>query len=481
MSTAGRAAFDAVVVGAGPNGLTAAARLARAGRSVLVLERADRIGGGARTASLGDPDVVHDLCSAVHPLGAASPAFAALDLGTRGLRWAHPPTPLAHPVDDEHVGVLERDLDTTAIGLGVDAEAWRALVGPSVRRWDRLVEGFLGPLVPLPRRPVTLARFAPVGLRSAEVLARRFREPSAAALLAGCAAHSFLRLDAPFTGGLGIVLAAAAHAVGWPVAVGGSQAIVDALAAEVVAHGGEIRCGTDVRALGDLPSRRATVLDVTPEQYLALGGRPSWWYRRWRRAPGTCKVDYVLDGPMPWRHDACRRAGTVHLGGAASALAAAEAAVLAGRHAVEPFVLVAQAAVADPGRRTADGREPLWAYCHVPNGSAVDASAAIETQFDRYAPGWRDRVRHRWVRTAVDTEAHDPSMPGGDIAGGSLGGTQLLARPRPGLDPWRTPEPSTWLCSASTPPGAGVHGMCGWWAAGRVLAAGRRARPTGRP
>ncbi|MFM7534431.1 MAG: phytoene desaturase family protein [Acidimicrobiales bacterium] len=477
----GREAFDAVVVGAGPNGLTAAARLARAGRSVLVLERADRIGGGARTASLGDPDVVHDLCSAVHPLGVASPAFGGLDLAGRGLRWAHPAVPLAHPVDDDRVGVLHRGLDATAAGLGADADGWRRMLGPLVRGWDPLVEGFLGPLLPWPRRPVALARFARVGLRSSEALSRRFRGPEAAALLAGCAAHSFLRLDAPFTGGLGLVLAAAAHAVGWPVAVGGSQAIADALAAEVIAHGGEIRCGVEVRALGELPPRRATVLDVTPEQYLALGGRPSWWYRRWRRAPGTCKVDYVLDAPMPWRHEPCRRAGTVHLGGSSADVAAAEAAVLAGRVAPAPFVLVAQPAVADPTRRSADGREPLWAYCHVPNGSPVDASAAIETQFDRFAPGWRDRVRQRWVRTAVDTEAHDPSMPGGDIAGGSLGGLQLLARPRPGLDPWRTPEPATWLCSASTPPGAGVHGMCGWWAAGRVLAADRRRWPTSRP
>jgi phytoene dehydrogenase-like protein len=318
-----------------------------------------------------------------------------------------------------------------------------------------------------------MARFAGVGLQPASWLARRFRQPEAAALLAGCAAHSFLRLDAPITGGLGLVLATAAHAVGWPLAAGGSQAIIDALAAVVTGHGGEIRCGVEVRRLTELPPRRATLLDVTPEQYLAMGGRSSWWYRRYRRAPGTCKVDYVLAGPMPWVHEPCRGAGTVHLAGTFADVARGEASVVAGRLGAEPFVLAVQPAVADPGRRTADGREPLWAYCHVPNGSPLDASAAMEARFDRFAPGWRDLVRGRWVRDAVATEAYDPSYPGGDISGGSLGGTQLVARPRLGLDPWRTPEPATWLCSAATPPGGGVHGMCGWWAAGKVLRAAR--------
>jgi len=344
-----------------------------------------------------------------------------------------------------------------------------------------VAEGFLAPLLPVPRHPVTMARYGLVGLPSASLLVRRFREPATRGLLAGLAAHSFLPLEHVLTGGIGLSIGLAAHAVGWPVAAGGSQAIVDALAAVVTSHGGEVVTGTDVTSLGQLPPATAVALDVTPRQLLALagdrlhGGR-GWRLRQWRYGPAASKADYLLSGPMPWTNDACRQAGVVHLGGRFEDIATAERATSSGTVAERPFVLASQPILADPGRAPS-GRHILWTYAHVPHGSDVDESPRIEAQLDRFAPDWRDLIVEKRVKTATQFETYDPNDVGGDIAGGSLGRGQLLLRPWGVIDPYRTPLPGVWLCSASTPPGAGAHGMCGWHAAGRMISArGRRSR-----
>jgi phytoene dehydrogenase-like protein len=466
--------YDAVVVGAGPNGLTAAARLAVAGRRVVVFEGSSRIGGGTKTERFDGHEAQYDVCSVAHPFGAFSPAFTELNLDHYGLRWCHAPVPLAHPFDDGDAAVLFRAVDQTAAGLGIDADGYRRLVVPLLARWPTLAESILAPLLPMPAHPVAMARFGLVGIRSAAALARQFRAPATRGLLGGLAAHSYLPLDAPFTAGVGVSLALAAHAVGWPVAGGGSQAIADALAAVVRAHGGEIVTEHAIDDLGALPPAAATLLDVTPRQVIALAGdRLRGRDRglcRWRYGPAAFKADYLLAGPMPWTSAPCRTAAVVHLGGRFEDIAAAEKATAAGRMAPLPFTLVAQPSLADPSRARG-ALQVLWAYCHVPHGDDVDRSDALEAQLDRFAPDWRDLVIARVVRTGGDIARSNPNAVGGDIAGGSLGGLQLVARPWGLLDPYRTPLPGVWICSASTPPGAGAHGMCGWNAAGRVLAA----------
>jgi phytoene dehydrogenase-like protein len=475
---------DAVVVGAGPNGLAAAIVLARAGRSVLVLEAAATVGGGTRTAESTLPGFRHDVCSAIHPLGLASPFFATVPLERHGLEWIHPPAALAHPFDDGTAAVLERSLATTAAALGPDADAWRRLLGPFVRDAERLLPGVLAPLR-WPRHPLGLARFGVTAVRSAEGVARRFRGRDARALFAGLAAHSMLPLSRRPSAAFGLVLGVLGHAVGWPFPRGGSQAIADALAAHLRSLGGEISCGREVRSLAELPPARTVLLDVTPRQLLAIAGeRLSGRYRRalerYRYGPGVFKLDLALDGPVPWRAEACGTAATVHLGGTLEEIAAGEAAVWRGEHPERPYVLLAQQSLFDPARAP-DGAHTVWAYCHVPNGSTADMAERIEAQIERFAPGFRDRVLARRAAGPAELERYDANYVGGDINGGVQDLRQLLTRPAARRVPYRTSLRGVYLCSSSTPPGGGVHGMCGYWAARAALhderpAARRRPR-----
>ncbi|MDQ1424520.1 MAG: hypothetical protein QOD72_2018 [Acidimicrobiaceae bacterium] len=466
-------AVDAVVVGSGPNGLVAAITLARAGRSVVVLEGEETYGGGARSAELTLPGFVHDICSAIHPLGAGSPVMQSLPLADHGLRWLHPDVALAHPLAGGRAGVVERDVALTAHRLGGDAEAWRRHVGSHAEQWDDLVPMLTRPLPQIPRHPVTLARFGLPALASATWLGRKwFAGDEARALFAGCAAHAFLPLSHPLTASFGLVLLASAHAVGWPVAEGGSQRIADALVSLLRDHGGRVETGHPVSSLAALPPTRAVLFDVSPRQVASIAGDrlPARFRRRltrFRHGPGAFKVDYALDGPVPWTNEACRRAGTVHVGGAADEVARAVADVAAGRHAERPFVLVGQQSLVDSSRAPA-GRHTLWAYCHVPNGSTLDMTAAIDAQIERFAPGFRQLVLARHVAGPAWFGEHDAAFIGGDIAGGANDGLQLLFRPVLGR-PYRTPNPSLFMCSASTPPGGGVHGMCGFHAAQAAL------------
>ncbi|HSJ74450.1 MAG TPA: NAD(P)/FAD-dependent oxidoreductase [Miltoncostaeaceae bacterium] len=465
--------YDAIVVGSGPNGLAAALTLAGAGRSVLVVEGAATVGGGCRSAELTLPGFVHDVCSAVHPLVAGSPFFRSLPLAELGVELVHPEAPTAHPLPDGTAVTLERSVAATAAGLGPDAAAYRALMGPLARKAEALIAAVLAPPLRPPRHPLALARFAPVGLRSAIGLGRRFSGEGGRALLAGMAAHSFRPLDAPVTGGFGLLLAMLGHAVGWPVVRGGSGRLADAMAARLVALGGEIETGRLVTSLDGLPPARAVLLDVAPRQALGIvGARLPAAYRRrlarYRHGPGAFKVDWALAGPIPWRAPECARAATVHLGGTMAEIAASEAAVAAGEHPEHPFVLLAQQTVADPGRAP-EGGHTAWAYCHVPNGSPVDMTERVERQVERFAPGFRDLVLARAVRPPARLERENPNYVGGDITGGLQDLRQILARPVARPDPYATPAAGVYLCSSSTPPGGGVHGMCGHLAARSAL------------
>ncbi|MEZ0284105.1 MAG: phytoene desaturase family protein [Thermoleophilia bacterium] len=464
---------DAIVVGSGPNGLAAAITLAEAGRRVLVIEGAETVGGGCRSAELTLPGFVHDVCSAVHPLVAGSPFFRSLPLAEMGVELAHPEAPLAHPLPDGTAVMLERSVTATAAGLGPDGAAYSDLVAPLVHDAGALIAGVLAPPLRPPRHPLALARFAPSGLRSAVGLGRRFSTERGRALLAGLAAHSFRPLDAPLTGGFGLLLAMLGHAVGWPVIRGGSGRLTEAMAARLVALGGEVETGRRVASLDELPPARAVLLDVAPRQALAIvGARLPAAYRRrlarYRHGPGAFKVDWALAGPIPWRSPECGRAATVHLGGTMAEIAAAEGVVAAGGHPERPYVLLAQQTVADPTRAPA-GRHTAWAYCHVPNGSPVDMTERIERQVERFAPGFRELILARAVRGPARLEGENPNYVGGDIGGGLQDLRQTLARPAARLDPYATPAPGVYLCSSSTPPGGGVHGMCGYHAARSAL------------
>jgi len=471
--------LDAVVVGGGPNGLAAAVALAQARRSVRLIEAEPTVGGGCRSAELTLPGFVHDICSAVHPIGRSSPFLAQLPLERHGLRWIQPAVPLAHPLEDG-TGLLLRDLDATAARLGPDARAYASLIGPVVRGWDAVMGELAGPLrIPSSARTALIgARFALHAIRSIAGLAGRFRTPAARALLAGCGAHSMLDLTEPMSGAFGLIFLAAGHAVGWPVAAGGSQRITDALAAHFVELGGEIVTGHPISSLDQLPPHRVAMLDLTPRQVLALaekslrrhsgGGRYVGQLRRFRYGPGTFKLDIALDGPIPWRDPAVLRAATVHLGGTFEEIVAAEAAVVAGRIPERPFVLLAQASLFDPSRAPA-GRHTAWAYCHVPSGSTEDMSERIIAQIERFAPGFRDRILAVSRRDPAGFERYNANYIGGDIGGGRPDLGQFFTRPVLRLDPYRTPDPHLLLCSSSTPPGGGVHGLCGWYAARSAL------------
>ncbi|MDQ3751476.1 MAG: NAD(P)/FAD-dependent oxidoreductase [Actinomycetota bacterium] len=467
---------DAIVVGAGPNGLCAAITLAQAGLSVRVLEAESQSGGGARSGALTLPGFNHDLGSTVQSLGLASPFLKKLPLGELGVVWCHPDAPLAHPFDDGSAAVLERSVDATAEGLGRDAGAYRRLMAPLVDSADSLAAEVLGPIGParLPRHPLVMARFGLSGFRSAAGLARsRFEGRQARALLAGMASHSFLPLESLASAAFGLVLGIFGHAVGWPVVKGGSQVMVDALAGHLSSLGGDVVTDHRVAGFGDLPPARAYLFDVTPRQLVAIAGDrlPSRYRRRltrYRYGPGVFKLDWALDGPVPWKSEACRRGGTVHLGGDMDEVAASEREVAGGGHPERPYVLVVQPSLWDPTRAPA-GKHTLWAYSHVPNGSTVDMTERIEDQVERFAPGFRDRILARAVAGPAELERQNANLVGGDINGGLQDLRQLFTRPVIKFDPYSAPAEGIYICSSSTPPGGGVHGMCGHFAARSAL------------
>ncbi len=463
----------AQVIGSGPNGLAAAITMARAGRKVKVYEAEAQIGGAARTMELTLPGFRHDFGSAVHPMAAGSPLFASLPLERLGLKWIHGAAPLAHPLDDGTAVMLERDLTEAEAALGRDGRAWRRLVEPLVNHWPQFADEALGPVAHIPRRPLLMAQFGFHALQPALRLARRrFTGERARALFAGLAAHSFLALDRPLSSAVGLILGAAAHAVGWPIPRGGSQAITNALAAHLVELGGEIETGKRITALGELNPQGGPILcDVTPRQLLSIAGDhldPGYAQRlrRFRYGPGAFKIDYALSAPIPWRARECGRAITVHLGGGLDEIAQSELAVTHGAEADRPFVLVAQPSLFD-ATRAPEGRHVAWAYCHVPNGSTADMTGRIEMQLERFAPGFRDCVLARRASSPAALEAMDANLVGGDVNGGELSLRQFLFRPA--MKPYATGAPGLYLCSASTPPGGGVHGMCGYHAAVKAL------------
>jgi phytoene dehydrogenase-like protein len=471
----GGADVDAVVVGSGPNGLAAAITLAHAGRSVRVLEAADTIGGGTRTSELTLPGYRHDVCSAMHPLAIASPVLRALPLAEHGCEFVQPEVPLAHPLDGGYAGVLRRSITETAEGLGADAAAYRKLMEPTVREWEGIVrDTMMAPVPRIPRHPLATSRFGLLGLRPATWLARsRFQTDAGRALFAGCSAHAMQPLEHAGTAAFGLVLSMLGHAVGWPVARGGSQAITDAMASLLISLGGEIETGRNVTSMSDLLGARAVLFDISPRLVEriagdALPGRYRRALRGFRYGPGVFKIDYALSEPVPWTAEPCRRAGTVHLGGTLDEIAASESAVASGRHAERPFVLVGQQSLIDPSRAP-EGKHTLWAYCHVPNGSDADMTEAIERQLERFAPGFRDIVLARHTMDAPEVEAYNPSYVGGDINSGAADLRQLVRRPSLRWAPSTTPNPRLLLCGASTPPGGGVHGICGYAAARAAL------------
>ncbi|HUB81850.1 MAG TPA: NAD(P)/FAD-dependent oxidoreductase [Bryobacteraceae bacterium] len=449
----------AVVIGSGPNGLTAAIMLARAGYRVTVLEASQTIGGGARSAELTLPGFVHDVCSAAYPMGISSPAFELFPLARHGLEWVHSPAPLAHPLDDGTAVLLHRSLESTASGLATDGDAWRRLFESLSEAWPRLRQDALSPVTHVPRHPLLMAKLGWLGMKSAHGLAHaRFRGSRARALFAGIAAHAVLPLEAPLSSAIGVVFVAAAHSLGWPIARGGAQKITDALAACLGSLGGEIRTGVRVTSL---PKADVVMCDLTPRQFLAMAGDelPNGYRRaleRYRYGPGVFKMDWALDGPIPWRAADCALAATVHVGGGFEEIAEWEA-----RFTGRPFLILVQPSLFD-ATRAPEGKHTAWAYCHVPNGSTADYSEAIEQQVERFAPGFGRRILARHVLSPAALERHNANLIGGDVSGGAMNLRQFFLRPTRWL--YRTPIRGVHLCSSSTPPGGGVHGMCGYHA-----------------
>jgi phytoene dehydrogenase-like protein len=465
------ATFDAVIVGSGPNGLAAAIVLARAGLRVIVFEAAGTIGGGVRSAELTLPGFTHDICSAVHPFAKASPLFCDLPLASYGLEWIQPDAMLAHPFDGGQAAIVERSLDSTAQALGADGGAYHSLLGPVVEDWPLIEANVLGP-PRWPGHPWALARFGLQALRSARHVATSwFRGPHARGLFAGISAHGMLPLEHTLTAAFGLVLNAMAHTAGWVFPRGGAQRLADALAAHLRGLGGEIATDHPIGSLDDLPPARAVLCDLSPRPFLAVAGNrlPASYRRKleaYRYGMGVFKVDWALDAPIPWTAEQCRRAGTVHLGGTLQEIADSERRAWEGRRCDRPFVLLSQPTLFDGSRAPAD-KHTAWAYCHVPHGSAIDMLPAVEGQIERFAPGFRDRVLARHVMRPADLERYNPNLVGGDIAAGVSDLAQIIARPT--LSWYRTPVKGLYLCSASTPPGVGVHGMCGYFAARQAL------------
>lgn len=461
--------YDAVVVGAGPNGLAAAIALAQSGHSVIVLEAADTIGGGCRSAEVTLPGFIHDICAAVHPMGVVSPFFKQLPLQKYGVEWVRSPAAVAHPFDDGSAAVLYPSLEQTAETIAPDGPRWAKLMAPFLRHRDAFFSEILKP-IRVPSLPLLMARFGVYGLQSSSWLVRNaFDAPKARALFSGCAAHSFLALDAPASASFGLVLSLAAHATEWPVVKGGSQRLIDALAVHLQTLGGAIATGTRVRQLTDLPSHRTVLFDLAPRfvDDIAGGVLPERYrrhLRQFRHGPAVFKIDWALRGPIPWRARECTRAVTVHLGSSLEEIEASEQASSAGRIPERPFVLLAQQSLFDSTRAPA-GHHTGWAYCHVPHASKVDMTVQIEQQVERFAPGFRDLILARRTMSPADLEAHNPNMIGGDIGGGANDVGQFVFRPLVRWNPYSTPNPRLYICSSSTPPGGGVHGMCGYWSA----------------
>jgi phytoene dehydrogenase-like protein len=464
---------DAIVVGSGPNGLASAVELARNGVGVTVLEAAEEIGGGTRTSELTVPGLLHDECSATHPMAAASPFLRSLDLARHGLEWRWPEVDLAHPLDDGSAGVMTRSIEDTARGLGEDAAAWRRVFGSSSAHFEDLLEDMLAPVIHFPRHPLRLARFGVVAAAPATVLARSWRTPQARALFGGVAAHSFSPLNRPMSSSVGCALIDACHAFGWPVAGGGSRSISDALAGVLKEKGGTIETGRRVTSLAELGGADVVVFDLAPGAVAEIAAerlpdRVARAYRRYRHGPGAFKLDLAVEGGVPWTNEACRRAGTVHVIGGFEELVIAERAINRGSMPERPYCLVGQQYLADPGRSKGD-LHPVWCYAHVPSGYAGDARETVLSQIERFAPGLRERIVEMSVRTPADLAAINANYVGGDIITGANTPVQVLIRPRLAVDPYSTGIPGTYICSAATPPGAGAHGMNGYNAARSAL------------
>lgn len=463
----------AVVVGAGPNGLAAGIHLARNGIDVQVLEASDTIGGGAQSGELTFPGVIHDYCSAAHPLGVGSPFWKEIDLARYGLTWRWAEVDCAHPLDDGTAGVLYQSIDQTAASMGSDDRRWRLAVGDLAKGFDALGEDVMRPILHVPRHPIRLAAFGPRALQPAAVVARWFRTEQARALYGGAAAHAFSRLDRPLTAAIGLMFLASCHRYGCPVAEGGSGSITAALGEALRTYGGAISTGVTVTGRRDIPSADIVMLDLNPAAALRIYGdampaRIKRSYRRYRQGSSAFKVDFAIDGHIPWINPDCRRAGTVHLGGTFAEIADTERQRAAGRMPQRPFTLVGQQYLADPSR-SAGKINPIWSYAHVPFGYTGDATAAVVGQIERFAPGFRDRIVATVSKSTAELEAYNPNYVGGDIIGGANDGLQVILRPRISVNPYATGVPGVYLCSQSTPPGAGIHGLCGYYAAEAAL------------